>query len=486
MKKPFYESILAIIFIFVLSLLLPALSSAAVSYTEQKITASDGDEYDYFGDSVSISDDTLVVGAYLDDDNGMNSGSAYVFERISGTWAQVTKLKASDGDEGDIFGASVSISGDTLVVGAQGNGNYIGSAYIFNRDQGGPDNWGQVKKITASDAVQDFGLSVSISGDTVVVGTFTESAYIFYRDEGGPDNWGQVKKITSSDGLKEFGVSVSISGDTVVVGASIGEGNEFESGSAYIFYRDRGGPDNWGEVQKLTASDGGPVELFGISVSISGDTVVVGTLFGDGNELNSGSAYIFYRDEGGPDNWGEVQKITASDGSAYAYFGRSVSNSGDTVVVGAISGGVGGSAYIFYRDEGGPDNWGEVQKITASDNESSDRFGTSVSISDDTLAVGAYLDDDNGENSGSAYVFSTAEIQIFIDIKPGSYPNSINLKSKGVVPVSILTTDDFNAYEQELELNQNTTEASLEGETYDGVQITGTDSVNIVPKDHRP
>ncbi len=339
------------------------------------------------------------------------------------------KIIASDGLAGDEFGRSVSISEDTLVVGALRDDDYgieSGSTYIFHRDQGGIDNWGQVKKIFAADPVaySYFGGSVSISGDTLVVGAFRDddkgtgsgSAYIFYRDEGGPDNWGQMKKITASDGAAYdyFGYSVSISSDMMVVGAYWEDENGSNSGSAYIFYRDEGDPDNWGQVKKIIASDGAAGDLFGWSVSISADTVVVGAYKDQDNGPNSGSAYIFDRDQGGPGNWGQVKKIIASDGAWPDSFGCSVSISADTVVVGAYgdydNGSFSGSAYIFDRDQGGPDNWGQVKKIIASDGDANDRFGQSVSLSADTVVVGAHGDDVNAFDSGSAYVFLASDL----------------------------------------------------------------------------
>ena len=159
-----------------------------------KLTASDGDFEDYFGYSVSISGDSVVVGAYRDDDSGINSGSAYIFERdAKGTWTEVQKLTASDGAAEDSFGYIVSISGDSVVVGAyrdDDSGINSGSAYIFERDAKG--TWTEVQKLTASDgaAEDSFGYSVSISGERVVVGAVYDdensnssgSAYIFERD----------------------------------------------------------------------------------------------------------------------------------------------------------------------------------------------------------------------------------------------------------------------------------------------------------------
>jgi hypothetical protein len=210
-------------------------------------------------------------------------------------------------------------------------------------------------------------------------------------------------KLTASDGATgdRFGHSVASSGDTVIVGAI---GDTDYAGSAYVFQRNAGGPGNWGQVAKLTASDGAAGDRFGMSVSISGDTVVVGARLDDDNGDDSGSAYLFERDEGGPGNWGQVVKLTASDGSFWAIFGVSVSISGETAVVGArtLSN---GSAYLFERDAGGAGNWGEVAKLTASDGALNDDFGTAVSIGGNTIVIGAYADDDNGEDSGSAYVF---------------------------------------------------------------------------------
>ncbi|NWH04496.1 CARDB domain-containing protein [Desulfobacter latus] len=405
-----------------------------------KITAAEGIEDARFGASVSIDGNTLVVGAYGPNDTYSGPpGSAYIFYRDQGgtdTWGQVAKIMASDGVRKDYFGWSISINGDTVVVGARGdddNGIDSGSAYIFCRDQGGADAWGQVAKITASDGVWGdyFGWSVSIDGDTVVVGANGDddnglgsgSAYIFCRDQGGTDAWGQAAKITASDGVwgDYFGWSVSIDGDTVVVGAP-GDDNEDQDpyyiddfGSAYIFYRDQSGTDAWGQAAKITASDGAEDDSFGDSVSIDGDTVVVGAPWDDDNDSNSGSTYIFCRDQSGTDAWEQAAKITASDGLAGDNFGRSVSIDGDTVVVGAPrdddNGSNSGSTYIFCRDQSGIDAWGQAAKITVSDGVWGDVFGGSVSIDGDTVVVGAPGDDNEDQDSyyvddfGSAYIF---------------------------------------------------------------------------------
>ena len=292
-------------------------------FPESKRTASDGAASDRFGRSVSISGDYAVIGAYYnDDDDGNRSGSAYIFERDgAGNWSEVQKLTASDGAAFDYFGNSVSISGNYAVIGAYGdddNGANSGSAYVFERDGAGV--WSEVQKLTASDGADNdyFGVSVSISGDYAVIGAYTDddngansgSAYIFERD--GAGNWSEVQKLTASDAAASdyFGRSVSISGDYAVISAYYDEDNGSESGSAYVFERD--GAGNWPEVQKLIASDGNTFDYFGISVSISGDYAVIGANYtDDDNGANSGSAYIFERDGAG--NWSETQKLTASD-----------------------------------------------------------------------------------------------------------------------------------------------------------------------------
>jgi hypothetical protein len=236
----------------------------------------------------------------------------------------------------------------------------------------------------------------------------------------------ETKKLLASDGAAddEFGRSVSISGDTAIVGAYYDDDNGYNSGSAYIFYRDQGGVDNWGKVKKLTASDGAAWDRFGwsVSVSIGGDTAIVGAWVDDDNGIESGSAYIFSRNYGGVDNWGQVKKLLAGDGSAYDRFGYSISVSGYTAIVGAYgdddNGASSGSAYIFYRNQGGANNWGEVKKLLAGDGAAGDWFGRSVSISGYTAIVGAPYDDDNGNSSGSAYVFVESPNQPPVSVLP--------------------------------------------------------------------
>ncbi len=387
---------------------------------KQKLTASDAGSEDFFGQNVSISGDRLVVGAFGDDDNGPSSGAAYVFERQSnGSWLEVAKLTASDGAAGDLFGDSVSISGDRLVVGAfraDVNTVNVGAAYVFERQGNG--NWLEVAKLTASDGtISDFfGASVSLSGGRLVTGAFGDdvngvssgSVYVFERQGNG--SWQEVAKLTASDGQARelFGSNVSLSGDRFVASAVQNNDNAMFSGSAYVFERQSGG--RWQEVAKLTASDNETNDRFASSLSISGDRLVVGARLDDDLGRGSGSAYVFERQSDG--SWQEVTKLLASDGTTFDFFGENVSVSNDRIAVGAgfddDLGSASGSAYVFERQSDG--SWQEVVKLTASDGTSEDFFGIGVSLSGDRLLVGAFRDDDKGLAAGSAYVFESSLI----------------------------------------------------------------------------
>ena len=389
------------------------------SWSEQaKLLAGDRASGDAFGYAVALSGDTALVGAYSDDDNGSNSGSAYVFTRDGGgSWGEQAKLVAGDGTSGDWFGYSVALSGDTALVGAyldDDNGTTSGSAYVFTRDGGG--SWSEQAKLLAGDGAPGdlFGHAVALSGDTALVGaeqdddngTNSGSAYVLTRD--GVEGWNEQEKLlgraNDSSGLDSFGRSVALSGDTALVGASGDDDNGTNSGSAYVFTRDGAGV--WSQQVKLLASDGAANDLFGFSVALSGDTALVGAYLDNDNGTTSGSAYVFKRDGGG--SWSEQAKLVAGDGGTFDFFGYSVALSNDTALVGAQgdddNGSSSGSAYVFTRDGAGV--WSLQAKLLPDDGAADDRFGFSVALSGETALVGAHLDDDNGTDSGSAYVFT--------------------------------------------------------------------------------
>ena len=378
-----------------------------------KLVAGDAAAGDSFGRSVAIDGDTVVVGASGDDDAVSDSGSVYVFRTTDGgaTYAQVAKLKASDGYYYDFFGSSVAIAGSTIVVGSRWDdeaGSKSGSAYVFRTSDGGA-TYGQVAKLTAADAASGdfFGISVAIDGNTIVVGAHYENSkrgavYVFRTLDGGA-TYVELAKLTASDAAiyDEFGRSVAIDGDTIVVGAH--QYHNDGSGSAYVFRTSDGGA-TYDEVAKLTASDAAANDQLGISVAIDGNTIVVGADGDDHAGAWSGSAYVFRTTDDGV-TYDQVAKLTAADGAAYDNFGDSVAIAGGTVVAGAYGAGTSGAVYVFRTTDGGA-TYDQVARLTAADASSTDYFGSSVAIAGDRFVVGAHGDDDAGSYSGSAYVFA--------------------------------------------------------------------------------
>lgn len=358
-----------------------------------------------FGFSVSISGDTALVGARADDQYGSISGSAYLFVRNDGTWSRQAKLTANDAMEGASFGKSVSVSGNTALIGAQGD--QYGSAYIFVRSG---VTWSQQAKLTASDppTAYKFGNSVSLSGNTALIGAMgaqdygyaSGSAYVFVWNG---TTWNQQAKIIADDGVAgaEFGISVSISDDTALIGAYQDMNHGAESGSAYVFTRN---DTAWGQEAKLTSGDSAENDLFGYSVSMAGDTAIIGSYRDADNGDESGSAYVFARSG---TSWSQQAKLIADDGATGDFFGWSVSVSGDTAIIGAHDdddiGLNSGSAYVFTRSG---TSWNQQAKLIPLDGAAYDNFGYSVSLSNDSALIGADSDDDNDYTSGSAYVFT--------------------------------------------------------------------------------
>ncbi|MCB9447198.1 MAG: T9SS type A sorting domain-containing protein [Flavobacteriales bacterium] len=299
----------------------------------QKLVSSDRASSDLFGHAVAISGNYAVVATHAEDEdeNGANTlsfaGSAYVFERDgSGVWNEVQKIVASDRAVNDFFGWSVGISDDHIIVGAyqededaSGSNTLLsaGSAYIFERDTS--NTWNEVKKLVASDrhASDSYGYVVSISGNYAVIGAYAQafdangadslvaagSAYIVERDGGG--NWNEVQKIVASDrGPTDFfGIAVAIDSNYIVSSAyqededANGANTLNNAGSAYVFERDAGG--TWNEVSKIVASDRNSSDNFGSWVGISGDYIISGAYYEDEDENGAnyasaaGSAYIF-------------------------------------------------------------------------------------------------------------------------------------------------------------------------------------------------
>lgn len=380
-----------------------------------KLLASDGIADDQFGNSVSMSKDTLVIGAPGDDDKGSASGSVYVFVYDNGAWVKQAKLLASDGAAGDDFGRSVGISGETIVVGAPKDdpkGSNSGSAYVFVRTEG---VWKRQAKLVPGDGAEgdNFGASVAVSGSRIVVGATGDddkggssgSAYVFVRSNGA---WTMQKKFTAGDGTSgdKFGV-VAIHSDTILIGAPGADDRDTNAGSVYVYFLSNG---VWKFQKKLLPTDLLANDSFGSSLSINLDTAVVGARGKDARGSSSGAAYVAVRSEG---VWGSMKRLLAPDGAEYDLFGQAVAVSGDSVLIGAPGdddkGSKSGSAYLFTRSDTG--SWILKGKLLAKGGAAGDTFGSAVGIYGSRVLVGAPGDSDKGALSGSAFINSPSFTQ---------------------------------------------------------------------------
>ncbi|MFW5443840.1 MAG: FG-GAP repeat protein [Methylococcaceae bacterium] len=441
------------------------------------LTASNTDDKDQFGTSVAISGDTLVVGAPGESSNstGVNgdqsdnsaerAGAAYVFIHNGSSWVQQAYLKASNTDARDRFGESVAISGDTLVVGAPDENSIgvSGAAYVFTRNG---RTWTQQAYLKASNNGHLFGDSVAISGDTLVVTSWAESsnstgvngdqndsslfhagaAYVFTRSG---TTWTQQAylKASNPDEEDEFGESVAISGDTLVVGtfqersSSTGvnsdqsDNSALGAGAAYVFIRNG---STWTQQAYLKASNTDAGDYFGFSLSISGDTLVVGAPGEESNSTgvngdqsdnssrNSGAAYVFTRSD---TTWTQQAYLKPSK-TAYRSFGASVAISADTLIVSPSS--------VFTRSA---TTWTQQAALKKSSG--------SVAISGNTLVTS------NG--GGTAYIVGISDVQPMVESL------SIPIQTKSDDAEENLSDGDVSLFSSDLELIQDGLKLQLVG-----------------------
>lgn len=305
-----------------------------------KLSGDDTAAGDFFGVSVSISGDRIVSGALGDDDFGSRSGSAYVFEFDGAGWGQVAKLTASDAGSTDFFGGRVSISDDWVIVGAvrnDENGSNSGAAYIFEY---AGSQWVQDAKLMASDGVDfgEFGVSVSISGDCAIVGATGDpvngvasgSSYVFRFDG---NSWAEESKQIPNDGAPAdfFGEAVSVDGNRAIVGARWDDDHGNNSGSAYVFEY---GDGDWVQIGKLTASDAAAGDDFGFSAVISGDFALVSALQKDDANPSTIKAYLYEYDGIG---WIEQSAIVGIGAGESGNSSNAVAMFGGTVLVGSVN-----------------------------------------------------------------------------------------------------------------------------------------------------
>ncbi len=383
----------------VLPLLLPPAPLPAQSFhptvTKLHGRATNGQENNWFGNAVAVSDAFLLVGEQLN-----NAGAAHLYDARTGRYLR--KLTAADGAADDRFGISVALSGNLVLVGAYRNdekASDAGAAYVFDARTGN-----QLAKLTAADgaAGDSFGFSVALSDNLALVGAYRDAdmgnssgaAYVFDARSGVPIATGHAvpgKLIANDTAAGDyFGRSVALSGNFALIGAY----GHNSSGSAYAFDARSGE-----QLHKFTANDAAVSDSFGFSVALSGNLALIGAPFDDDHGSNSGSAYAFDARSGE-----QLHKLTAAAGAAGDYLGISMAFNGNLALIGAYEddekGNNAGAAYVFDARTGN-----QLAKLTAPDGAADDVFGTSVALSGNLALIGAPSDDDHGNNSGSAYFF---------------------------------------------------------------------------------
>lgn len=394
-----------------------SLSNTTVLFAQEaeegtKIMATTANHQDNFGKSVAISGNYSIIGAWTDDERGPEAGAAYVYFRAdekTDHWMMREKLLASDGESFNNFGGKVAIEGDYAFVTAQGNDDFAGAVYVFNRQAGATDAWGEVQKIVAPDKSSGdyFGTSITVNNGRIAIGAYGEddkgrSAGAVYTYELKGDQWKFETKIHDQEGAANdrFGSSVALTENTLIVGAN----RDNKAGSIIIYERKEEG---WSQALKIFSSDGKAKDRFGSSLALSDDYLAVGA---DGAEGFMGAVYVFERNLGGENNWGEVKKIQPLDGDMDDRFGKTIAMSGEYLLAGSEGHEMGmGATYLFRKDKEGENNWGLANKMSAMDGSPRDLFGSSVAMSGEDIFIGAYQSD----RKGGAYIFRAEDKSIF-------------------------------------------------------------------------
>lgn len=356
---------------------------------------------DRFGSSIAVAGPIALIGAPLDDEQGVDSGSVYMVDLDSGD--TLAKWIPADGAAGDQFGVSIAVADGYAFVGAERDddrGTDSGSVYVYEIASGM-----QVAKLAADDGAQDdrFGGAVASAGGRLLVGArhdsdsgeWSGSVYVFEVP-----GWAQLGKLVAEDGLPDdnFGYSIALQGSLALIGAPLTNFYNTDSGVAYLF-----DVSTMEQVAKLVPPSGGLSDNFGLSVALSGSMAVIGTPGDDQHGSGSGAVYLF--DTG---NGAQLAKLTADDASSGSKLGNAVSAYGSRVLAGAYRDNVfnpySGSAYLFDIASGT-----QLAKLVPHDGAYQDHFGNAIGLWDSVAIVGAYRDDDMGEDSGSVYLFDAAD-----------------------------------------------------------------------------
>ena len=372
-----------------------------------KVLASDAHSDLSFGLGIAIDGNLAVVGAPQDDTMAEDAGAAYVYRYDGTTWVEEAKLVASDGEAFDAFGTGTAIDGDVILIGAwwdSDNGSSAGAAYVFRYDG---SNWNQEAKLVAGDPLPNawFGYRVDLSGDVAIIGAwgdggaapFAGAAYIFRYDG---NDWNQEAKLLAPlpNVTDYFGYNVAIQGDLAAVG-SLGDDAGVTDGGAVHVYRYDG--TNWNHEATLVSDDIATYDQLGVSVRIVGNRIFSGAY---GDDDTSGAVYAFDYDGSA---WTQTAKITASDRFPGDGFGWWIDAEGDLLLASSDTdddnGDSSGSAYL-YRDTGS--GFSEEAKLLPSDGDMGDNFAYALGLSNGWALIGAPDNQDFGEMTGSAYFFT--------------------------------------------------------------------------------
>ncbi|WP_462320683.1 hypothetical protein [Halochromatium sp.] len=383
----------------------------------QRLTAAEASSGDLFGRAVALAKDTALIGAYGDRDNGVNSGAAYVFKRSDAGWVEQAKLKAEDGRTDDRFGASVALDragdGETLLIGAYRHdvqGIDSGAAYVFSRVE---DGWQQQAKLTASDGtdLSFFGFSVALAGESALIGAWRDNeqapdagaAYLFQRRKGG---WRQQAKLRGKVDQAHFGYAVALDAKRALIGAYRDDSLDPASGAAYLFER---GQRGW---RRRAVLSGEPLDTgFGISVALSGETLLVGAVL-DEVGLNPGVVQAFVPSaDANADGWQVQGRLSTPEAPVGDRFGAAVALSDAYALIGAPKARtqqaeLAGAAYLFERDQFG---LGQSRTLLARDGEIGAGFGRALAISGEYLLIGAPSATVEGDQAGLAYLYRHAD-----------------------------------------------------------------------------
>ncbi len=322
--------------------------------------ATDYSQVGYLGYSVALHGDLAIAGAIYSDMQGTNSGSAHIFERNYGgpnNWGERKVLLPANGADNEAFGWDVAINSDhafVLKARDQLDDKEGPVLYYYRKDQGGTDNWGYVKKRVLNGGGVNFnrrGLALLVTDDLLFIGGPCDDAvnsppgcvFIHSRNLGGTNNWGLLREIRSDESMggDRFGEALALDGDRLVVGAPVmtRDVDTYRAGTVYVFERNEGGTDNWGQVVKILKPGTAVLDdYFGSAVAVSGDYLMVGFPNDDYWGENAGAVYVFYRNEGGDNAWGSVQKIIPDEHPQLAVageFGKSIATKGPILFAGA-------------------------------------------------------------------------------------------------------------------------------------------------------